>query len=500
MKINQPPFILLAVLSLLSSASMAQDAKVGSLPSSAAGSSEDVLPFSDPTNMGNWVLRKDISDEFEGDEIDSSKWFVEGAGGDYYIWKGRAPSQFAPHNVIVEDGKLKIRSQWEPDFDFAKDEGHEGNTYRTHKGKDVPVTTGAVVSRKRFLNGYMEVKSKAGDSAMTAAFWAIGYESELDVFEQMGRPNKDTNGDGVVDPGLDITADSTKMSVHDWQPPAKRPTRKFGYTKKLPFRTADDFHVYGCEWGEDYLKCFIDGELVYETTQAKEGKHWVLTNPLEIWLDSEIFVWLGLPTQDELPTDFEVEYMRVWQKPRTNLLDRAFFGFEGPFLFQDQPRPLDLVPESSENNDYQQFWKIDEQSAKHLSIVRHENFASGTRSLKFRTDGQLAADSVVATSPKGTVDLDAGNFELAVKVQVDAKSTAKTMRLSLIDSDVLLAEIDLSSLPRDQWVNVTRRFTLQQPASANDQLTISFDKSDVPAGPNLIYVDDVAVQRASKSR
>jgi len=64
---------------------------------------------------------------------------------------------------------------------------------------------------------------------------------------------------------------------------------------------------------------------VYSTTQEKEGNYWVLTNPLEIWLDSEVFVWLGLPHKEELPVDFEIEYMRVWQKPPTNRLDRAFW-------------------------------------------------------------------------------------------------------------------------------------------------------------------------------
>ncbi|WP_083905002.1 family 16 glycosylhydrolase [Rhodopirellula sp. SWK7] len=448
-----------------------------------------VSPASDPSNSGNWILREDISDEFEGDEIDQSKWFVEGQNGDYYIWKGRAPSQFAPHNVTLENGKLKIRSQWEPDFDFANDEGHEGNTYRTHEGKDIPVTTGGVVSRKRFLNGYMEVKSKPGDSAMTAAFWAIGYESELDIYEQMGNPND----------GNDIQEDSTKMSVHDWQPPAQRPTRKFGYKKKLPYRVADDFHVFGCEWGEDYLKCFIDGELVYETTQEKEGKNWVLTNPLEIWLDSEIFVWLGLPTKEELPTDFEIEYLRVWQQSQTNLLDRAFFGFEGPFLFQENPRPLDLVPESSVNNDYQQFWRIDDESVNHFSIVRHKEFASGTRSLMFTTEGELSAKDVSVEGPQGSVDVAAGTYEFTVKVWVDPNSTAEKIHFSLAAPALELPAIDLTSCTKGEWVTVTHSFTKEQSSTDSDRLKIFIDRSDVPAGNNLIYLDDIAIQRSETS-
>ncbi len=51
--------------------------------------------------------------------------------------------------------------------------------------KTFPVTTAGVITKKRFLNGYMEAKTKTGNAAITGAFWAIGYEQELDVFEQM---------------------------------------------------------------------------------------------------------------------------------------------------------------------------------------------------------------------------------------------------------------------------------------------------------------------------
>ena len=153
-------------------------------------------PYSDPKNTEGWVLNEEISDEFEGTKIDTTKWFVEGQNGDYYIWKGRAPSQFAPHNVSVKDGKLKLRTAWEPKYPFAKEEYADGNmgasVYGMIDGKPLPITTAGVISKKRFLNGYMEVKSKVGNAAITGAFWAIGYEQELDVYELMGNPKVKT--------------------------------------------------------------------------------------------------------------------------------------------------------------------------------------------------------------------------------------------------------------------------------------------------------------------
>ena len=209
-----------------------------------------INPASDPENKGGWVLNEEISDDFEGTEIDTVKWFVEGRNADYYIWKGRAPSQFVPHNVRLEDGKLKLRTAWEPEYEFANENYSDGNMGSSKYGefKDgtfMPVTTAGVLTNKRFLYGYMEVKSKVGNAAITGAFWAIGYEQELDVYELMGNPKtKDGN----------IREDSYLATAHDWSPPAQRPTKIFNHVENLDFRTADEFHVYGAEWGVDYLK------------------------------------------------------------------------------------------------------------------------------------------------------------------------------------------------------------------------------------------------------
>ena len=240
-------------------------------------------PASDPMNKDGWVLNEEISDEFDGKALDKKKWFIEGQDGDYYIWKGRPPSQFVPHNAILEEGKLKIRTQWEPDYNFIKEayaDGKNNDSYGIFEGKPCPITTAGILTNKRFLYGYMEVKSKVGKSNMTGAFWSIGYEQELDIYEQMGRPKIDGT----------IKANSVRSAVHDWSPPAVRPTKAFSYDdKNLPYNTADEFHIYGAEWGKDYLKIFRDGALTYHITQDELGIDWVLNNPMEIWLDSEVF-------------------------------------------------------------------------------------------------------------------------------------------------------------------------------------------------------------------
>ena len=454
-----------------------------------------VFPLSDPANSGGWILNEDLSDEFTGSQLDTSKWFIEGQNEDYYIWKGRAPAQFVPHNVVVEDGKLKLRTQWEPDYAFAGEsyaDGKNNDTYGVFEGRPLPVTTAGVITKKRFLNGYMEVKSKAGNAAITAAFWAIGYEQELDVFELMGNPK--------VEKG-DILATGMKSTIHDWSPPAVRPTWAWRYKDNaLPFRVADDFHVYGAEWGEDYLKIYLDGKLFAEVTQDELGTDWVLNNPMEIWLDSEIFKWLGVPHQEELPVDFEIEYLRVWQKAKDNFLDRAFFGFEGPILYEENPRPLKLLPESSVPDDYQKFWLIDSVSAKYL-VINEGDYASGVNSLEFSGFGKgkaFEAEKISIVSPEGALRVPAGDYTLSFKIWLDQGRAVKKIYLSGTDPSLEIP-IDLSGLARRTWVTVERNISRTSDSGPGDQFKIEIRKADVPGiRAAKFFIDDIALRKKTK--
>jgi len=455
-------------------------------------SSDQPNPASDPNNKDGWVLNEELSDEFEGTSLDTNRWFIEGQNGDYYIWKGRAPSQFVPHNVIVEDGKLKLRTQWEPDYEFAKEnyaDGKHNEAYGMWKGEPLPLTTAGIITKKRFLNGYMEVKSKAGDAAITAAFWAIGYEQELDIYEQLGKPTIEDSK---------IKENSTRAVAHDWSPPAIRPTKAFLYDElDLPYRTAEEFHIYGAEWGEDYLKIYRDGELKAHFTQKELGTDWVLNNPMEIWLDSEIFNWMGVPHKEELPVDFEVEYLRVWQKPNDNLVQRQFFGFEGPVLYQENPRPLTLLPESSVPDEYQKFWLIDTASARYFSIVKGD-YASGVNSLKFSGFGKnekLECDKVVALSPEGAIDIPKGEHTLSMKIWVDEGRAVDTIYLSF-ENPKLEIPIDIKDIERRKWITIEHQLSKAESSAKNDQFKIEIRKENVPEIKAVkLFIDDIAIKK-----
>ena len=416
----------------------------------------NVYPHSDKENKGNWKLRTDISDEFEADKIDEDKWYIVGKfknGKPFYkhpdfpnkkVWKGRQPSQFSGRNYRLEDGKLILETRWEPDFPFSDELSKPWGPNKDIRNKFENITTACFIGRKFFKYGYMEIKSKAADAEITSAFWAIGGKTELDIFEQFGdhrQPNKEARGKDR----------ELWWSIHDWTKDGKGKTT---YTEHhdLGFRVADDFHIYGAEWGEDFLKLFIDGKQIHHFTQDDVGLDWVLNNPMEVWLDSEIFKWLGVPHKEELPVDFEIDYMRVWQKPSDNLLakDRAFYGFEGPILYEENPRPLKMVPEDSTPNNYQKFWIFDEGSSKYLKIIEG-HYHSGVESLQFSGYGKndsLQVEKTVIKSPEGALNLPKGDYKLSAKVWLDQGRVADAIHVSLMNPKIDLQFNGLKKMPR----------------------------------------------------
>ena len=466
------------------------DARVGRDPdarreppaAAAEPGAPSVLPASDPNNAGGWVLNERFSDEFNGAELDRDKWIVQGEGGKYYIWRGRAPAQFAAHNVRVEDGMLKLRSQWEPEFEFSL-ERNNGFSYGEYKGEPMPVTAAGVISRDRFMHGYMEVRTKAGDAAVTSAFWAIGYQSEIDFYEQIGRPKREGN----------YRDNYYVFSIYDWRGPVVRPNKVWTHVHELPFRVADEFHVYGSEWGDEYLKFYLDGDLVKETTREEVGDRWTLTNPMELWFDTEIFEWLGVPHAEELPVDYEIDYVRVWQKPQPSLIDRAFFGFEGPMIFPEFRPALGEPRQQGWKNTFAREWFIDNQASKHLSISEDRR-VTGRKSLKFESTAGLGPDAVAAFSPPGSVDLPSGQYVFAMNIWIEPGSTISRAHVILEDPwrDVTFP---LEKVGRGKWVTIYQRVDQVHPSTANDRLRVAVRKSEAGSGPNKVYIDNLLVIR-----
>lgn len=295
-------------------------------------------PISDLENKGKWILNKEVSDEFNSNEIDENRWYIVGKfkdGKPFYkhpdkpqkkVWTGRAPSQFSGRNYRLQDGMLHLETRWEPDFPFIKE-------IRVPVfGEALPyenITTACFIGRKYFKYGYIEIRSKAADAEVTSGFWSMGKGLEFDFFEMYGDGRK--KGKEHLDSEL-------WWSIRDWKKLKGKPS--YTERKNLGFRGADDFHIYGIDWNKDGIKYYVDGKLFTSVTSeeatawakknrdvAEDYNGYVAVNPISIWLDNEIFPWNGIPKSKEDLTrngtpnqkikgrmDFSIDYVRIWQK------------------------------------------------------------------------------------------------------------------------------------------------------------------------------------------
>ena len=133
--------------------------------------SASIQPLSDPA--GSWVPYAPMSDEFDGAELNSSKWST-----DYRQWAGRQPGLFDASNVKVANGSLTLLAQ----------SGHRNSSWPV--GYD-NYTTSALHSVDKTLHGYFEVRSRSGSSSISSSWWfhlndGAGTWTEIDVFESEG--------------------------------------------------------------------------------------------------------------------------------------------------------------------------------------------------------------------------------------------------------------------------------------------------------------------------
>ena len=251
---------------------------------------------------GTWVLDKSFSDEFNKSKLDETKWWDFNPA-----WHGRKPSHFARSNVKVKKGLLRLSAKsLDPKKVSIQD---------ISRGYD-KFSTAIIKSKNRSYYGYYEARAKSMKAAVCNAFWLYDpldesikyregeYSEEIDIFEVFGKANKKENQRAYY------------AAVHRYQTPYVESLvnkRKYKlenrYTRlEVPYDFYEDFHVYGLLWTADELVWFLDGKEVFRR------KNDFFKRPLHVIFDAEIMeTWDGLPNVDDLPSTFEVDYVRVWR-------------------------------------------------------------------------------------------------------------------------------------------------------------------------------------------
>lgn len=224
-----------------------------------------------PCDMGYKLFWED---EFEGTQLDPTKWEVRGVGP-------RAVGFVSEEAVKVEDGFLKLSA-------FEKD------------GR---ILIGAVGTQNHFMTryGFFECRAQLQKSAgVWAAFWiqsteiAKGedpatYGAEIDIMEFFKK----------------LGTDIVSHNVHWAYGPNQQTTR--GMQSYLP-GVSEGFHTFALEWTPEKYAFFIDGLKFYEVTTAISH------------IEEYMILSMELPSKMEelknavFPDEFVVDSVRVYKK------------------------------------------------------------------------------------------------------------------------------------------------------------------------------------------
>jgi len=227
------------------------------------------VPF-DPKKEGyelSW------SDEFNGYKLDESKWKNRALGDRRGGWG-------TPDAVVVDEGFLKIRAYMEND------------TFKI----------GAISTEgiKGFKYGYFECRAKLPKTTGPwAAFWIQSpkisqgedpgkYGVEIDIFEYF----KGQGGDFV------------SHNLHWAYGPHQKTSGAF--LSKVP-GIGEGFHTFAVEWTPEKYAFFVDGLKYYEYKQAISHIEEAVILSYEPCGKEEL-------DTTELPDEFVVDYVRVYQK------------------------------------------------------------------------------------------------------------------------------------------------------------------------------------------
>jgi hypothetical protein len=251
-----------------------------------------------------WVLNEQFSDEFNGTQLDKTKWY------DYHpTWAGREPGIFLPSQVTVKDGLMRIQGKKLPQkkvitsADIVTQEG----TDRTYT-----IAGGAVISKtEEAYFGYYEARFKAAKTTMSTTFWLATrnwdfpgpkpcndrYGLELDIQESIGREG---NFDGK------IFAKGMHSNGHFWYADCDGKMQDLR-SKQVVFQNdsfaSARFNTYGGWWHDESSASFYlnNGDPKFMTFYS-EVKDNPFDQPMGVNLVSETypFPWIELPNDKEL--------------------------------------------------------------------------------------------------------------------------------------------------------------------------------------------------------
>lgn len=194
-----------------------------------------------------------------------------------------------PENIVVENGMLKIT---------AIKESYLGSSY----------TSARIVTKGKYEKQFGRIEARIKlpyGKGLWPAFWMLGADSdtvswpqcgEIDIMEYLGS-NPTTVFGTLHGPGY-----SGGEAI----------TKKYSLTNN---RFDNDFHIFGIEWGTDYVNFYVDDVLYNQITPKDVKGEWVYNKPFYIILNMAVGgVYPGSPNSETVfPQTMLVDYVRIYE-------------------------------------------------------------------------------------------------------------------------------------------------------------------------------------------
>jgi beta-glucanase (GH16 family) len=237
------------------------------------------------------------SDEFDGTEVDTSKWTYDvgnwGWGNNELQYYTVARTE----NARIEDGNLIIEAR----------KGDMGEKWTSAR-----LTTRGKVS---FLYGKIEIKAKVPvERGNWAAGWTLGdeyvdelswpYCGEIDIMESVGFEIDDETGDGEAHASVHCGAYYFKLGN---QPTATTPVKNM----------KEEYHLYTVEWTPDGIKAFVDDKQYFNYEDTSTELAWPFGKAQNLILNLAMGGgWGGAKGMDETVTTQKmiIDYVRVYER------------------------------------------------------------------------------------------------------------------------------------------------------------------------------------------
>lgn len=275
-----------------------------------------------PVSSQEWELIWEENFDVDG-VVDSTVWSNE-----YGFVRNNELQWYQPQNAYCKNGLLIIEGKHKkvknPHYDVNSNDWRKKRDYASYTSSSINTR-----GKQEFLYGRIEVKAKIPtQTGAWPAIWTLGREmewpsnGEIDIMEYYR-----INGIPHI---LANAAWGTNQRYHaKWKSQAI-PFQKF--LEKDPNWT-DKFHLWRMDWDEDYIRLYLDNELLNEislkeTLNDKLGNyknpfkqpHYILLN-LAIGGDNG-----GEPNPEEYPIQYQVDYVKVYQKKSPTKLTKIETG------------------------------------------------------------------------------------------------------------------------------------------------------------------------------